>query len=95
MHKATAEQAARHPAAKALSQTKADAVLGERWRGSDLFSPVRSAAQFHRILLLDRNRFLMRSRRGRRHYQERGWSAWSKRWASSTAASASPSFIPL
>jgi hypothetical protein len=39
MHKAKAEQAERHPAAKALSQAKIDAVLGERWRGSDVFSP--------------------------------------------------------
>jgi hypothetical protein len=39
MHKATAEQAERHPAATALSQAKIDAVLGERWRKSDLFSP--------------------------------------------------------
>ena len=38
MHKATAEQAERHPAA-ALPQAKIDAVLGECWRGSDLFSP--------------------------------------------------------
>src|SRR5262245_50978416 len=39
MHKAAAEQGERHPAAKALPQAKIDGVLGERWRGSDLFSP--------------------------------------------------------
>jgi alkylhydroperoxidase family enzyme len=38
MHKAAEEQAERHPAAKGLAQAKIDAVLGERWRGSDLFS---------------------------------------------------------
>ena len=31
-HKATAEQAERHPAAKGLSQAKIDAVLHENWR---------------------------------------------------------------
>ena len=35
MHKASAEQAERHPSAQGLSQAKIDAVLGERWRASD------------------------------------------------------------
>jgi hypothetical protein len=43
MHKAAAEQAERHPAAKALPQAKIDALLGERWRRSDLFSPAETA----------------------------------------------------
>jgi hypothetical protein len=38
MHKAVAEQAERHPAAKGLSQAKVDAVLNENWRGNALFS---------------------------------------------------------
>jgi alkylhydroperoxidase family enzyme len=43
MHKAAAEQAERHAAAKALPQAKIDAVLGERWRRSDQFSPAEKA----------------------------------------------------
>ncbi len=44
MHKAPAEQAARHPVASTLPPAKIEAVLGERWRKSDLFSPGEKAA---------------------------------------------------
>jgi alkylhydroperoxidase family enzyme len=38
MHRAKAEQALRHPAASGLDIAKIDAVLGENWRKSALFS---------------------------------------------------------
>lgn len=54
MHKAPAEQAERHPAAKTLSQAKIDAVLGERWRGNDLFSPAeKSLLDFTEYYFMD------------------------------------------
>jgi hypothetical protein len=54
MHKAPAEQAERHPAAKGLSQAKIDAVLGERWRASDLFSPAeKSLLNFTEYYFMD------------------------------------------
>jgi len=43
MHKATAEQAERHPAAKGLSQAKIDAVLNENWRKEGGFSAAERA----------------------------------------------------
>jgi hypothetical protein len=53
-HKASAEQAERHPAAKGLSQAKIDAVLGERWRRSDLFSPAeKSLLDFTEYYFMD------------------------------------------
>ena len=54
MHKAPAEQAERHPSAKGLSQAKIDAVLGERWRASDLFSPTeKSLLNFTEYYFMD------------------------------------------
>jgi len=54
MHKAPAEQAERHPSAKGLSQPKIDAVLGERWRASDLFSPAeKSLLNFTEYYFMD------------------------------------------
>lgn len=54
MHKAPAEQAERHPVAKTLSPAKIDAVLGERWRKSDQFSPAeKSALDFTEYYFMD------------------------------------------
>jgi alkylhydroperoxidase family enzyme len=54
MHKAPAEQAERHPAARGLSQAKIDAVLGERWRASDLFPPAeKSLLNFTEYYFMD------------------------------------------
>ncbi len=54
MHKAPAEQAERHPSAKGLAQAKIDAVLGERWRASDMFSPAeRSLLNFTEYYFMD------------------------------------------
>jgi alkylhydroperoxidase family enzyme len=54
MHKAPAEQAERHPSARGLSQAKIDAVLGERWRASDLFSPTeKSLLNFTEYYFMD------------------------------------------
>jgi alkylhydroperoxidase family enzyme len=53
-HKAPAEQAERHPAARGLSQAKIDAVLGERWRASDLFPPAeKSLLNFTEYYFMD------------------------------------------
>jgi hypothetical protein len=54
MHKAPAEQAERHPSAKSLSRAKIDAVLGERWRASDLFPPAeKSLLNFTEYYFMD------------------------------------------
>jgi hypothetical protein len=44
LHRAPQEQAARHPAAAGLASAKIDAVLGESWRGSAMFSGGEKAA---------------------------------------------------
>jgi alkylhydroperoxidase family enzyme len=53
-HRATAEQALRHPAARDLAQSKIDAVLNETWRGSAALTPAeKSALDFTEYYFMD------------------------------------------